>query len=135
MTVRRPKVERRLSYSPITTKTETLVKVVDPRTGRVVRTYCNNDENTSTLPWLHVKETVTYEIVTVKVGTPISLTPVASTSRNSVIHGNEPVRESATTYQSRYPDETYYWPAEMQMLSDQTSPAVEGAARQTIIGL
>lgn len=101
VTVRRPKVERRLTYSPITTKTETLVKVVDPRTGRIVRTFCKNDEEKSSLPWPHVKETVTYETVTVKVGTPVSLNPSASTAGNTVIRGAAP---APVPHQSRYPD-------------------------------
>ena len=83
------------------TDVETLVKVVDPRTGRVVRTYCQKDEEKSTLPWPHRKEVVTYETVTVKVGTPVSLSPTASAASNTVIRGNE---APPPPYQTRYPD-------------------------------
>jgi hypothetical protein len=104
--VLKPKVEYHWTYSPIQTKTETLVKVVHPRTGKVIRTYCQTNEKTSTLPWLHRKEVVSYETVTAKVGTPISLAPSASTTTNTVI---QPVPTSpqssppaATKWQSRY---------------------------------
>ena len=72
MTVTRPKVGYEWTYAPITESTETLVKVVDPRTGRIVRTYCETGERQSMLPWPHRKEVVTYEQVTVQVATPLS---------------------------------------------------------------
>lgn len=79
VTVVRPKVEYEWSFSPIRSKTDTLVKVVDPRTGRVVRTFCRTDENKSSVPWPHRKEIVKYETVTAKVGVPVRLPgPVSS---------------------------------------------------------
>ncbi len=78
MVVTRPKVERRWTYGTIKETTETLVKVVDPRTGKVVRTYCETDERESTLPWPHLKEEITYEQVTVAVATPLSPTALRS---------------------------------------------------------
>ncbi|GHT17230.1 hypothetical protein FACS1894189_2720 [Planctomycetales bacterium] len=100
VTVQRPKVEYHWTYSPITTKTDTLVKAVDPRTGRVVRTYCQSTEESSSLYWFHRQETVTYETVTAKVGTPVSLAPAAATSTNTVIQGGQ---STAVPYQSQYP--------------------------------
>jgi len=72
MTVTKPKVDYEWTYAPIRETTETLVKVVDPKTGRVLRTYCTSDERRSTLPWPHRKEIITYEQVTVQVATPLS---------------------------------------------------------------
>jgi len=72
MTVTRPKTDYEWTYAPMTEKTETLVKVVDKRTGRVLRTYCETDERRSLLPWPHRKEVVSYEQVTVQVATPLS---------------------------------------------------------------
>ncbi|GHT36537.1 hypothetical protein FACS189427_08330 [Planctomycetales bacterium] len=73
MTVTVPKVERRWSYSPIKQKTEKLVEVVNPRTGKVVKTYCDEEEHRSILPWLHLKESITYETVEAKVAVPVKL--------------------------------------------------------------
>ncbi|MCL2744507.1 MAG: hypothetical protein FWE67_11715 [Planctomycetaceae bacterium] len=73
MTVTRPKVERRWSFSPIKQKTEKVVEVIDRRTGKVVKTYCEEEEYQSSLPWLHLKESVTYETVDVKVAVPVKL--------------------------------------------------------------
>ena len=72
MTVSRPKIDYEWTYAPMSESTETLVKVVDPRTGRTLRTYCETDERRSLLPWPHRKEIVTYEQVTVQVATPLS---------------------------------------------------------------
>ena len=72
MTVTKPKVDYEWTYAPIRETTETLVKVVDPKTGRVLRTYCDSTERRSTLPWPHRKEVITYEQVTVQVATPLS---------------------------------------------------------------
>ncbi|MDR0705058.1 MAG: hypothetical protein LBF88_08720 [Planctomycetaceae bacterium] len=105
VSVLKPKVEYHWTYSPIQTKTETLVKVVHPRTGKVIRTYCQTDEKKSTLPWLHRKEVVSYETVTAKVGTPVSLAPSASTATNTVIQSVPTPQSSppaATKWQSRY---------------------------------
>ena len=72
MTVTRPKVDYEWTYAPIDESTETLVKVVDPRTGRVLRTYSETDKHRSLLPWPHRKEVITYEQVSVQVATPLS---------------------------------------------------------------
>ena len=72
MTVSRPKIDYEWTYAPITESTETLVKVVDPRTGRTLRTFCETGERQSLLPWPHRKEVVSYEKVTVQVATPLS---------------------------------------------------------------
>ena len=72
MTVTRPKIDYEWTYAPMTETTETLVKVVDQRTGRTVRTYCETDQRRSLLPWPHRKEVVTYEQVTVQVASPLS---------------------------------------------------------------
>jgi len=90
VTVRRPKVEYHWTYAPIVNKTERLVKVVDPRTGRVVRTYCEEDSDRSVLPWLHRREVITYETVEAKIAVPVSLTPVSSSSVNTHVHGGLP---------------------------------------------
>jgi hypothetical protein len=84
------KIEYRWTYSPIRTKTETLVKVVNPRTGKVVRSFCQTDEEKSALPWLHREEVVSYETVPAKIGTPVSLTPSAATTTNTVIRSISP---------------------------------------------
>jgi len=83
--VRRPKVEYYWTYAPIETKTETTVKVVDPRTGRVVRTYCETDTEQTCLPWLHRKEVVSYETVEAKVGIPVSVTPSVSSTTHTLL--------------------------------------------------
>lgn len=88
--VRRPKVEYYWTYAPIETKTDTLVKVVDPRSGRVVRTYCQTDSEHTVLPWLHRREVVTYETVEAKVGVPVSLSPAVSSATNTAILGGNP---------------------------------------------
>jgi hypothetical protein len=105
ISVLKPKIEYHWTYSPIQTKTETLVNVVHPRTGKVIRTYCQTDEKASTLPWLHRKEVVSYETVTAKVGMPVSLAPSASTTTNTVIQPlpvSQPSPPAATKWQSRY---------------------------------
>jgi hypothetical protein len=43
ISVLKPKVEYHWTYSPIQTKTETLVKVVHPKPAKVIRTYCQTD--------------------------------------------------------------------------------------------
>jgi len=83
--VQRPKVDYHWTYGPIVNKTETLVQVVDPRSGRVVRTYCQEDSHRSTLPWLHRREVVTYETVEAKIAVPVSLNPQHSSAVNTVI--------------------------------------------------
>ena len=88
--VRKPKTEYRWAYAPVTTKTETLVQVVDSRTGRVVRTYCKEDSERTMLPWLHRREIVTYETVAAKVGVPVSVNPSVSSSVNTVLLGGSP---------------------------------------------
>lgn len=82
MTVTRPKITHRFTYSPIRTQTDKLVEVVDPRTGQVVKTYCETDEQHSMLPWPHMEEVVTYETITAKVATPIRLPDVPITQTN-----------------------------------------------------
>jgi hypothetical protein len=106
ISVLKPTVKYHWTYSPIQTKTETLVKVVHPKTGKIVRTYCQTDEKQSTLPWLHRKEVVSYEAVTAKVGTPVSLAPAASTTTNTIIQSvpnPQPPTPAATKWQSQYP--------------------------------
>jgi hypothetical protein len=72
VTVYKPVVERQLRFAPLRKRTETLVRVVNPRTGRVVRTYCQMDERQVTsFPVLHTEEVIRYEPTTVKIGTPI----------------------------------------------------------------
>jgi hypothetical protein len=85
--VRRPKVEYHWTYAPIVTKTETLVQVVDPRTGRIIRTYCQEDSERTMLPWLHRREVITYETVEAKVGVPVSVAPSVSSSVNTQVRG------------------------------------------------
>jgi hypothetical protein len=103
--VLKPNVKYHWTFSPIQTKTETLVKVVHPRTGKVIRTYCQTDEKTSALPYLHRKEVVSYETVRAKVGTPVSLAPSAITTTNTLIQSAPPSPSSlpaATKWQSQY---------------------------------
>ena len=88
--VRKPKVEYRWTYAPVETKTETLVQVVDSRSGRVVRTYCKEDSERTKLPWLHRREIVTYEMVEAKVGVPVSVTPAVSSTVNTLVLGGLP---------------------------------------------
>jgi hypothetical protein len=90
VTVRRPKVEYHWTYAPIATKTETLVQVVDPRSGRVVRTYCKEDLERTSLPWLHLREVITYETVTAKVGVPVSVAPTSSSAVHTHVQGGLP---------------------------------------------
>jgi len=90
VTVRRPKVEYHWTYAPIETKQETLVQVVDPRSGRVVRTFCQEETASTALPWLHRREVLTYETVEAKVGVPVSIAPSAASVTNTFIHGGLP---------------------------------------------
>jgi hypothetical protein len=83
--VRRPKVEYHWTYAPVETKMETLVKVVDPRSGRVVRTYCQTDAERTHLPWLHRREVITYEMVEAKVAIPVSVSPTAASATNTLV--------------------------------------------------
>ena len=88
--VRKPKVEYRWAYAPVETRTETLVQVVDSRSGRVVRSYCKEDSERPMLPWLHRREIVTYETVEAKVGVPVSVAPSVSSSVNTAVLGELP---------------------------------------------
>jgi len=90
VTVRRPKVEYHWTYSPIVNKTETLVQVVNPRTGKVARTYCQEDSSRTLLPWLHRREVITYEVVEAKIAVPVSMAPSVSSATNTVILGGLP---------------------------------------------
>jgi hypothetical protein len=117
VSVLKPKIKYHWTFSPIQTKTETLVKVVHPRTGKVIRTYCQTDEETSTLPCLHRKEVVSYETVTAKVGTPVSLAPSAITSTNTVIQSAPPSQPTATKWQSQYGNVTDNTPVERSTYS------------------
>ena len=90
VTVRRPKIEYHWTYAPIVTKKETLVHVVDPRSGRVVRTFCQEGTSCTALPWLHRREVITYETVEAKVAVPVSLSPSAASATNTFIHGGLP---------------------------------------------
>lgn len=105
MTVIKPKVTHEWSYSRIRTRTETLVKVVDPRTGQVVRTYCKNDEEKSGLAWPHRKEVVKYERVNVKVATPVSINPAAAGTAATNVYstGQRPDTTPATSWNAQYP--------------------------------
>jgi hypothetical protein len=85
--VKRPKVEYHWTYAPVVTKRENLVHVVDPRSGRVVRSFCQLDEESTMLPWLHRREVITYETVEAKVAVPVSLVPSADSSTNTFIRG------------------------------------------------
>jgi len=96
--VRRPKVEYQWTYAPIETKTETLVQVVNPRTGRVVRTYCQEESERGVLPWLHRREVVSYETVEAKVAVPVSVAPSVSSATNTVILGGS---STVIPYQGR----------------------------------
>ena len=87
VTVRKPKVEYHWIYAPIETKTETTVQVVDSRTGRVVRTFCQDETKRSTFPWLHRREVISYETVEAKVAVPVSVMPSVSSATHTVIHG------------------------------------------------
>ncbi|MDR1269102.1 MAG: hypothetical protein LBK82_06230 [Planctomycetaceae bacterium] len=102
ISVLKPKIEYHWTFSPIQTKTETLVKVVHPRTGKIIRTYCQTEEETSTLPCLHRKEVISYETVTAKIGTPVSLAPSAATATNTVIQSAPTLPPAATKWQSQY---------------------------------
>ena len=90
VTVRRPKVQYHWTYSPIVNRTETLVQVVDPRSGRVVRTFCQEDEDRSLLPWIHRREVITYETVEAKIAVPVSVAPPVSSATNTQIYGGLP---------------------------------------------
>ena len=90
VTVRRPKVEYHWTYSPVVTRRETLVQVVDSRSGRVVQTYCEEETQRTMLPWLHRREVVTYETVEAQVAVPVSLAPSAASATDTVIRGGLP---------------------------------------------
>ena len=90
VTVRRPKVEYHWTYAPVVTKRETPVQVVDPRTGRVVRTFCREETESTALPWLHRREVKTYETVEAKIAVPVSLAPSAASATHTYIHGGLP---------------------------------------------
>ena len=88
--VRRPKVEYQWVYAPIVAKREILVNVVDPRSGRVVRTFCQEETDSTILPWCHRREVITYETVEAKVAVPVSVAPSAASVTNTVIYGGLP---------------------------------------------
>jgi hypothetical protein len=88
--VRKPKVEYHWTYGPVVTKTETLVQVVNPRTGKVVRTYCHEDSDRTMLPWLHRREVKSYETVEAKVAVPVSVAASVSSATNRSILGGLP---------------------------------------------
>ena len=90
VTVRRPKVEYYWTYAPVVNKRETLVHVVDPRSGRIVRSFCNEEAESTVLPWLHRREVITYETVEAKVAVPVSLAPSAESATNTFISGGLP---------------------------------------------
>jgi hypothetical protein len=90
VTVRRPKVEHHWTYAPIVTRRETLINVVDPRSGRVVRTFCQEDTHRTALPWLHRREVITYETIEAKVAVPVSLVPSAASATETFIRGGLP---------------------------------------------
>ena len=90
VTVRRPKVEYHWTYAPVVTKRETPVQVVDPRTGRVVRTFSREDVESTALPWLHRREVITYETVEAKVAVPVSLAPSAGSATHTLIYEGMP---------------------------------------------
>ncbi|MDR2171493.1 MAG: hypothetical protein LBP59_15230 [Planctomycetaceae bacterium] len=72
ITAYKPKKIYQMQFTPIKQKIETLVNVVDQRTGRIVKKYCQTEEKQIThLPVLHWKEVNTYETVNVKIGEPI----------------------------------------------------------------
>ncbi len=70
-TAYRPESEFEWTFDWTTNTHLTKVNVVNPRTGRVVRSFYHQEEVRSLLPWLHRKETVTYQPVSVPVATPI----------------------------------------------------------------
>lgn len=118
VSVIRPKKEYQWSFSPIRTKTETLVRVVDPRTGRVVKTYCKTDEDRSSLPLPHFKEVIKYETVQAKVGVPVNVAAAASGSTRTAIPGHT---TGTSLHQTNYP------------LWNPSSVPVDGESRGTII--
>jgi hypothetical protein len=87
VTVRRPKIEYCWVYAPIVTRREVLVHVVDPRTGRVIRSFCREETESTKLPWLHRREVMTYETIEAKVAVPVSLAPSAASATNTLIRG------------------------------------------------
>jgi hypothetical protein len=90
VTVRIPKVEYHWTYGHVVSRQETLVHVVDPRTGRIIQTFCQEDKHRSVLPWLHRREVITYETIEAKVAVPVSLAPTSTSATNTFIHGGLP---------------------------------------------
>ena len=90
VTVQRPKIEYYWTYAPVVSKKETLVNVVDPRSGRVVRSFCREEAESTCLPWLHRREVITYETVEAKVAVPVSLAPSAASATSTYVHGGLP---------------------------------------------
>ena len=114
MTVTKPKTEYRFTYSPVKEKTNTLVNVVDPRTGRVVRTYCRTDEKKTFLPYPHQKEVTTYETVQTKVVVPLKQNGLPAAASSQIIQ-HAPVVQTV-----RYP-------------YDDTDPAVTSSPVVTFV--
>lgn len=74
-TVLRPVTSTQCVFAPVVQTQQKEVRVVNPRTGRVVKTYMKNEDVVSCpIPILHREELTTYEKITVPVATPI---PVA----------------------------------------------------------
>ncbi|MDR3109451.1 MAG: hypothetical protein LBU65_07165 [Planctomycetaceae bacterium] len=69
--VLQPESEWKWTFARTTNTHLRRIEVVNPRTGRVVRTYYEQEEVRSLLPWLHQKEIVHYNQVIVPVATPV----------------------------------------------------------------
>ena len=90
VTVRRPKIEYHWTYAPVVSRQETLVNVVDPRSGRIVQTFCQEDTQRTVLPWLHRREVITYETIEAKVAVPVSMVPAAASTTHTNVYGGLP---------------------------------------------
>ncbi len=97
VTAMQPEVSKEWSYSRIKSVQYKPVQSIDPYTGNVSTTY-RAEESQSLLPWLHQKEVVRYQPVTVNV--PVAPVPVVPSS--TVVRANYAGPVSGTVSQVGY---------------------------------
>ncbi|MDR1479710.1 MAG: hypothetical protein LBJ00_12315 [Planctomycetaceae bacterium] len=106
ITAYKPRVEYRLRFAPMKQKTETLVNVIDPRTRRVVKSYCQTGERQiTTYPVVHWEEVVGYEAVTVKMGTPVNQNYPQNYNPTLPPQNTNPIPAAPTTHKTLYLDQ------------------------------
>ena len=87
-TVLKPESEWSWTFDWTTNVQLRRVDVINPRTGRVIRSYYRQEEVRSLLPWLHQKETVHFRPTTVPVATPVNNRQYQQTAASPASYNN-----------------------------------------------